>query len=619
MCGFTGIWYAHSDRKIDLEILQEMIRVITHRGPDDGGYHISGNLGLGFRRLSIIDLEAGHQPMCDLHERAWIVFNGEIYNYRQLRFELEALGYKFRTNSDTEVIINAYLEYDEAFVNRLRGMFAFAIWDKKNNKIILGRDRFGVKPLYYALNNNRIVFGSEMKCILKGKFSEKEIDWQAVDSYFSYGYILNPLSIYKDIRKLQPGHLLIIETNGSKLTCKLKKYWQPVFEEDNSINFEDYKEKIREKLKESVKAHLVSDVPVGAFLSGGIDSNAVVSTMAKISPEQVKTFSIGFKESGFNEAILAKKSAAQYGTDHTELYLEPESPSIIESIIDMYDEPFADSSAIPTYFVSKLASQSVKAVLSGDGGDELFGGYDTYRRLLKMQNLRCPIRLGRPVFSLLSRIIPPEVKGKRFLHTLTKDPSKAYAYFMDIWEKEKHSFYHPEIFDLVRQNPAVEIKLNYLIKSKSPDFISRMMELDISSYMVDDILTKVDRSSMANSLEVRVPIIDHEFFELASRIPSSMKIKGQTGKYIFREAMKAQIPDFIYSHPKRGFTAPINKWFKGDWSQFSAQMLDEAKSSNIISPKYINNLLQKENSGSLITRIWPIIVLTSWLRNIHTK
>jgi asparagine synthase (glutamine-hydrolysing) len=619
MCGFSGVLYARKDRIVIPKDLQSMTEVIAHRGPDDEGYHLKDNLGLGFRRLSIIDIDAGNQPMCDSQRRAWIVFNGEIYNYKSIKGDLSKKGYVFNNNSDTEVVINAYLEYGEEFVNRLRGMFSFAIWDDNNKIIILGRDRFGIKPLFYSLNKERLVFGSEMKSILKGGFSKKEFDWQAIDSYFSYGYILSPLSIYKDIRKLSPGHLLIVKNEESQLKGELKRYWKSSFTEDSSINFETYKDLIIEKLNESVKAHLVSDVPVGAFLSGGIDSNAVVSAMVKLYPERVKSFSIGFKEPDFNEALFAKESASKYGTDHTELYLEPYSADIIDKIIDMYDEPFSDSSAIPTYFVSKLASESVKVVLSGDGGDEFFGGYSSYQRLIRMRRYKQLIRICRPLFNKVSLGMPATMKGKRFLYSLTKDPDLVYSYTMQVYEKEKRNFFHPDVIINIMENQAVNIKLGHIAESNTSDYISRMMELDINTYMVDDILTKVDRASMANSLEVRVPIIDHEFFELAARIPSSMKIKGDTGKYIFREALKGQIPDYIYNKPKSGFAIPLTKWFKNDLTKFYLDKLIIARENGIVSPAYIDNLISLKDLGSLTSRVWPIVLFSEWLDLKHNN
>jgi asparagine synthase (glutamine-hydrolysing) len=616
MCGFTGIWFATNERVVDSFLLKEMSNVIKHRGPDDEGFLIDKNIGFGFRRLSIIDLNYGHQPMCDSHGQAWIVFNGEIYNYKSLRKELESRGRIFKTKSDTEVILNSYLEYGIDFVSNLRGMFSFAIWDINKKRIVLGRDRFGIKPLYYLLDSEHLVFGSEMKSILKGNFSKKEIDWQAVDSYFSYGYILSPLTIYNDIRKLSPGHILVIESVNNHFSSTLKRYWKPEFCEDTSITFEDYKKLIREKLNETVNAHLVSDVPVGAFLSGGIDSNVVVSEMIKIYPEKVKTFSIGFNNPRYNEAKLAKRCAEFYGTDHTELYLKPESAEIIDKIVDIYDEPFADSSAIPTYFVAKLAAEKVKVVLSGDGGDEFFAGYESYQRMLSIHKYRRLIRNSRPIFKMISGLMPLSMKGKRFLYSLSKNPEHIYAYTMQVNEMEKKSLFHPDVINKIENDASSRIKLEHLNDNTS-NYISRLLGLDISTYMVDDILTKVDRASMANSLEVRVPIIDHEFFELAAKIPSQMKIKGSTGKFIFRESMKEQIPPDVYTKSKSGFTIPINDWFDNNLTDYYVETLKKAENYGILNTEYLKPFLKNQDLGSQITRVWPILVFTKWMERIH--
>jgi len=614
MCGFTGIWFSDKEKKVSKNLLEKMTSAIAHRGPDASGYHVDGNMGMGFRRLSIIDLEGGQQPMCDATGRAWVTFNGEIYNYKQIREQLLQKGYTFNTHSDTEVLLNAYLEYGNNCVDHLRGMFAFAIYDVRACKLVLGRDRFGIKPLHYLLSNTTLVFGSELKSIVESGYSKKQIDPSAVDSYFSYGYILSPLSIYKDVKKLQAGSLLVITLNNQQcFNSQLIRYWRPTFKPDFKIGYEDYKERLKDKLQETVRMHLVSDVPVGAFLSGGIDSNAVVSSMIKMVPHPIQTFSIGFGNKGFDEAVLAKKSAAIYGTQHTELYLEPGSANLLDKIVEMYDEPFGDSSVIPTYFVSKMAAQSVKVVLSGDGGDEFFGGYKDYQRLLTINKYRHFLKIGSPAFKLLSRNMPKNMKGKRFLYSLSHNPAQVHALTMEINSQEKKDFFSRDFYNQ-DFTTAASIKLNHLQSSLSGDFISKQMELDILTYMTDDILTKVDRASMANSLEVRVPLIDHEFFELAASIPSSMKISGQTGKYILREAVKNQIPDFIYNKPKTGFTVPITKWFKDDLSDYVMASLEDAKSTGIINDDYIDELLKTKNIGSLVTRIWPIIIFSAWHR-----
>lgn len=615
MCGFTGLLFSDKNKTAERSLLEKMTRVIQHRGPDAEGYHLHQNLGMGFRRLSIIDLEGGQQPMCDADNRAWITFNGEIYNYREVKKTLEQKGYRFKTNSDTEVILNAYLEYGRQCVDHLRGMFAFAIYDLKTHKMLLGRDRFGIKPLHYLFADGVFVYGSELKSVLASGFSKKQIDPRAADSYFSYGYVLSPLSIYNDIRKLPSASLLELEADGKGgFRHHISEYWKPVFEPDHTISFEEYKERLKGQLNETVKAHLVSDVPVGAFLSGGIDSNAVVSAMIKLAPDKVKTFSIGFENKGFDEAVMAAKAAKHYGTDHTELYLQPGSADLLDQIVDMYDEPFGDSSAIPTYFVSKMAAQSVKVVLSGDGGDELFGGYNDYRRLLAIRKYRNLLKLSSPFLKAASAAMPKTMKGRRFLYSLSRNPDHLHALAMEINDLEKKSFFSDEYYQSHLGKPASGLKTAFLKNSRSSEYISKQMELDISTYMTDDILTKVDRASMANSLEVRVPLIDHKFFELAASVPAAMKIRGNTGKYIFREAVKEQIPDFIYNKPKTGFTIPVTKWFKDDLSDYVVNALEDAKKTGVINPAYINSLMNDKNPGSLVTRIWPIIIFSAWYR-----
>lgn len=612
MCGFSGILYGDLNKIVDRLMLGKMTDSITHRGPDDEGFFIKDNIGFGFRRLSIIDLKGGHQPMTDNSNQAWIVFNGEIYNYLDIKKDLIEKGFVFNTNSDTEVVLNAYLCYGNAFVEKLRGMFAFAIYDLKKRITILGRDHFGIKPLYYSLNKNTLVFSSELKSIVTTGLITREIDFNAVDCYFSYGYIANDLTIYSDVKKLLPGHIIIFEQKDNVIIAETKNFFSPKFTPNYSYTFDEYKLEIKNKLQQTVKAHLLSDVPVGAFLSGGIDSNAVVSIMAKLYPEKIKTFTIGFNESGFDEAVLAKKSAAFYGTQHHELYLEPESASIIDKLVDIYDEPFADSSAIPTYFLSKLAAQHVKVVLSGDGGDELFGGYGTYQRLKKLNSYRYILNPVRPLFKALASYMNDGVKGKRFINMLSKDPEHMYAYFMQVDNEEKKKLYTNDVFDLVSNNFASQIKVKKIIQSKSNPFISKMMELDLTTYMPDDILVKVDRASMANSLEVRVPLIDVDFFDLASRIPFEMKMNKIGGKFIFKEAIKDIIPDYIYNKPKSGFTIPIHKWMKKDLNDFIKQSLLELKTTQIINPQYIDNILKMDDLRGMATRVWPLVMFSRW-------
>lgn len=620
MCGIAGIAHFNFSHKVILKDLKDMTDTIFHRGPDDEGHLVDNNIGLGFRRLSIIDLSLGHQPMSDSLKKVWIVFNGEIYNYHILRSDLTNLGYRFSTNSDTEVIVNCYLEYGEKCLEKLRGMFAFVVWDKEKNKLFIARDRFGIKPLYYLLDSNGIVFASELKAVYRTNYSKKEIDIKAVDSFFTYGYILSPLTIYKDIKKLPAGHSLSIDLDNPTKTYSPKRYWHPTFSIDYNTSFEDYQYQIREKLRESTKAHLVSDVPVGAFLSGGVDSNSVVSMMSSEYEGKLKTFTIGFEDNKYDESRIAKLTSEKYKSEHHELIINKESALNLEKIISLYDEPFGDSSAIPTYFVSKLAAQHVKVVLSGDGGDEFFGGYDSYRRLLKMSRINLPQSVKYPIFRSLSKILPGNLPGKRFSYTLAQKKMHQYAYFGHMWYDEKSDFFIPEVLRQIRNDPIHRLKTGYLDDSVSNDYLSKMMELDILTYMPDDILTKVDRASMANSLEVRVPIIDHEFFELAMKIPSNHKVKPEKGKYIFREAMRDYLPQEVYNLPKQGFKIPITEWFKDDLNDFVHDNLNSDNSiTDFVQRSYLEKLQHTNKLGSKITRIWPIIVFNYWLNNLHSE
>lgn len=616
MCGFVGIVYFDKEKRVDPNLLVEMNNVQHHRGPDEDGIFIENNIGFGFKRLSIIDLKSGQQPMCDASKKYWIVFNGEIYNFLELKNELIIKGYKFLNNSDTEVILNCYKEYGNECVSKLRGMFSFVIWDSISNKVFFARDRFGIKPLHYIIFKEGIAFSSELKSLFKGDLSKRIVDSKAVDSFFTYGYILSPNTIYTDIKKLPASHTMEVQLAKGYKDYQPVKYWHPTFVADESISFDEYAELIVEGLRDSVKKHLISDVPVGAFLSGGIDSSAVVSIAASIYPGKLKTFTIGFEDGRYNEANLARLTSKMYDTDHHELIITKSSALLLEEIISIYDEPFNDSSAIPTYFVSKLAAEHVKVVLSGDGGDEFFGGYDTYRRLQWMRKLQIPRLIRVPLFNTISNIIPSHVKGKRFAHQMAQNPEYYYVYFNQLTSYSRKEFFTKDWLYKIEADQIQYVKTSYINNSSSDDYISKMMELDILTYMPDDILTKVDRASMANSLEVRVPIIDHEVFKLVQKIPIKYKINKDIGKFILRESMKKQLPEEIYRFPKRGFTIPINLWFKSDLNDFIGDNLDpNSHLSEYINKVYLKKLKAKTNLGSLVVQIWPLVVFNQWLKN----
>ena len=555
MCGICGKVHFDLGKPVFQNDIHKMTELITHRGPDDSGYYIKENVGFGFRRLSIIDLHTGHQPLSNEDGTIWIVFNGEIYNHVSLREELIAKGHQFKTGSDTETIVHLYEEYGSDCVKYLRGMFAFAIWDEKNKKLYCARDRFGIKPFFYFLDHEKFVFGSEIKCVLSQTKSSSTLSISMLDQYLTYGYSSEEGTIYQNIQKLRPGHILEIEHGGK---VKINRYWDIHYTPDYSKTEEEWCELLDDKLSESVKAHLMSDVPLGAFLSGGVDSSAMVALMSKNSSSPVKTFSIGFKEEEFNELKYAREVAKMYNTEHHEQIVEPESVSLLPHLIDSYDEPFADSSAIPTYFVSKFAREYVTVVLSGDGGDELFAGYNKYQRMMNMRNLNVlPDGVSKYFWGGMHKMIPNSVKGKGATYYLSK-PKNSFPAYLSIWQQaEREKLFRRELWQDIKHSPAELNRIESFTNSESSNFLFNMQKMDMQGYMVDDVLTKVDRASMQNSLEVRVPILDHEFAELTASIPSELKIKGTIKKYIFKESMKKHLPESIISHKKMGFTVPL--------------------------------------------------------------
>jgi asparagine synthase (glutamine-hydrolysing) len=611
MCGITGKIYFDKERTVSLEELKVMTNVIQHRGPDDEGHLLLGNVGLGFRRLSIIDLKAGHQPLSDNSERYWITFNGEIYNFQELREMLQKKGYFFRTSSDTEVIVNLYAEYKEKCLDYLRGMFAFVIWDKIENELFGARDRFGIKPFYYYIDNDKFIWASELKSISVAQNIKKDINLSSLDYYFAYGYTPRNQSIFTQIEKLKPGHYFSFNpVKNSKL--KIRPYWEIKFEPDYSKSEEDWKELLYDTLSDSVKMRMISDVPLGAFLSGGIDSSTVVALMSLNSESRIKTFSIGFKEEKYNELQYARQLAEKYNTDHHEYIVEPESIDLIPKLVKAYDEPFADSSAIPTYYVSKLTREHVTVALSGDGGDELFAGYDSYA---KMTSLSKNLFNAQTLFSGINKMIPDHMYGKGLSYYLSKDKHNIGAFFSFWKDYERKKIIKPEIRGRFNPKFAETIKLEMLQNMKG-DFLSKMQQLDMQTYMVDDILTKVDRASMLNSLEVRVPLLDHKFAELSFKIPSELKMKGNLKKYLLKETFKSILPEDIISHKKQGFSMPLNNWFKGDLKDYSYDVLLNSKHLyDYLDKKKVHKMLDNNSVGmrDYSSKIWSLIFLNEWL------
>ncbi len=615
MCGICGKIHFDSDNPVLPEEIHKMTRLIHHRGPDDSGYYIRGNVGLGFQRLSIIDLHSGHQPLSNEDDSLWIVFNGEIYNHISLRQMLIGKGHKYKTNTDTETIIHLFEEYGTDCVKYLRGMFAFVIWNESDKQLFCARDRFGIKPFFYFSDRNKFVFGSEIKCIISETNGSSELSLQMLDHYLAFGYSSADGTIYQNVHKLEPAHTLEIRRDG---TIKKNKYWEISYRPDYNISEDEWARLVEEKLSESVKIHLMSDVPLGAFLSGGIDSSAVVALMARHSKSRVKTFSIGFKEAQFNELKYAREVAKMYNTEHYEQIVEPESIGLLPNLVDTYDEPFADSSAIPTYYVSKFAREHVTVVLSGDGGDELFAGYNTYQ---KMNNIRryniLPKAVSNYFWSGVHQLIPNSVKGKGITYYLSK-PKDGFPAYIAIWsQNERKKLFRKEFWEIIKESPAELQGALSFTKADSSDFLFNMQKLDMQKYMVDDILTKVDRASMQNSLEVRVPILDHEFAELACTIPSALKLKGNSKKYIFKKAMQNHLPQSILSHKKQGFSVPLKYWFKEDLKEYVNDRLSNTRGPlyDYLNPGYVSGIIDEHHKGmrDFSRKIWSLIFLDQWL------
>lgn len=619
MCGIGGVVYFDNNRKVEASLLKRMADSIYHRGPDDEGYYIDRNAGLCFRRLSIIDLAAGHQPITDEKSGLSIIFNGEIYNFMELREKLKKKGYVFKTATDTEVILFLYAEYGTECLQHLRGMFAFAIWDSLNRRLFCARDRFGIKPFYYYNDNEKFVFGSEIKAIMRGDDIDSTLSYDALDSYLAFSYITGDLSVYKSIKKLLPGHYLLLSFRHEP-SVQIRKYWHIEFEPDHSKSENYWIDEINNCLSETVKLHMISDVPLGAFLSGGIDSSAIVSCMAKNSAKQVKTFSIGFRNKEYNELPYARRIAKKYGCEHHEFVVEPESVSILPKLVNFLDEPFADSSALATYYVSKMAREYVTVVLSGDGGDELFAGYNHYTYMNKLHSF--PLNFDSRVFSKIfwggiHAMIPKKMKGKNasYLFSIGKNYLSAGVGIFSM-EERKHLFGHNHIS--INHSQGSELyKMGILKKGLDNDFISNMQYLDMHTFMVDSVLTKVDRTSMMNSLEVRVPLLDHKFAELTFKIPSDLKLKGEEQKYIFKKAMKNSLTKCILNRSKQGFSIPLSMWFREDLNEFVRDTLlsSNPKISTYLEKNYLKKLIEEYFSGKRLKneRIWTLLCLEEWL------
>ena len=614
MCGICGLVCLDGVTAPDPAALAAMNETLVHRGPDSDGSVIDGPAGLAMRRLSIIDLAGGDQPIANEDGRIQVIQNGEIYNYRELMEELHGRGHTFSTHSDTEVLVHLYEERGPAFVDALRGMFAIAIWDARHGRLVLARDPFGIKPLYYRVAGGEISFASELKAMLRQPGFSREIDPAALESFLAFNSIPSPLTIFKEARKLPAGHTLVME--GGEVT--VSRYARPTPAPAGEVRTEGddvLAEELRERLRDSVRAHLVSDVPVGVLLSGGIDSAALTAMAAGESGYRVSTFSIGFEESSFDELAQARLVAERYGTDHHELILRPDAVDLLPRLVEAFDEPFGDSSALPTYLVSQLAADTVKVVLSGEGGDELFGGYYTYvaDRLAPRVGRAAPFL--RPLVDLLpssSGKVSFDYKAKRFMRGAHLPPVERHHAWKEIFSPEAQE----ELLSESRISDPLDVYRARYAETEGSQELARFQDLDLGIYLVDDLLVKTDRASMAHSLEARVPFCDPVVAELALALETRQKVRGFSKKRLLRQAMEPLVPREIIRGRKQGFSIPVAAWLRGDLEPFARDVLspETIERQGYLNPAGVSKVLDDHVSGreDLSRQIWGLLSFTLW-------
>jgi len=628
VCGIAGLFDTKGTREVSRELLHRMNESQHHRGPDEGGLHIEPGVGLAHRRLSIIDLSSGQQPLFNEDGSVAVVFNGEIYNFQELVPELEALGHTFRTKSDTEVIVHGWEAWGEGCVKRFRGMFAFALWDRNRQTFFLARDRLGVKPLYYALlPDGWLLFGSELKSLMAHPGLKRDIDVYAVEEYFAFGYVPEPRTIFTSAKKLPPATTMVVQRGGA--APEPREYWDIPFVVDPLISEQEAIEELVRRLKESVSLRLISEVPLGAFLSGGVDSSAVVAMMAGVSSEPVNTCSISFGDPKFNESAYAKIIADRYHTQHRVEQVQSDDFDLIDKLAWLYDEPYADSSAIPTYRVCELARKNVTVALSGDGGDESFGGYRRYRFHMMEEKMRSALPLGlrRSLFGAMGRVYPkadwaPRVfRAKSTFEALARNSVEAYFHAVSIFrEPMRRRLLSPAFQSKLGGYSAIEVMNHHAKRSPTDDPLGLIQYLDMHTYLVGDINTKVDRASMAHSLEVREPLMDHKLVEWISSLPTGLKIRGQEGKYLLKKAMEPFVPNEVMYRPKMGFAVPLASWFKGPLKQRvrDAVLGDRLLDTGFFNAPYLRELLDQHQSGARdhSAPLWTLLMFDAFLKNV---
>ena len=633
MCGITGIFDTRGPQPIEAAVLRRMNDSQAHRGPDEHSLHIEPGLGMGHRRLSVIDVATGQQPIFNEDGSVVLVYNGEIYNFRALRTELQAAGHVFSTRSDTEVVVHAWEEWGADCVQRFRGMFAFALWDRNRQSFFMARDRLGVKPMHYALlDDGRLLFGSELKSVLAyrgagGQALRQDIDPLALEQYFALGYVAEPRTIFSGALKQPPGHTLLIR-RGQPLP-EPRRFWDLRFTLNSTLTEAEACSELVRRLRESVDLRMIAEVPLGAFLSGGVDSSAVVQAMAGLSSGPVNTCAIAFDVPAFNESEFARLVADRYRTNHRVETVGSDDFDLIDTLAHLYDEPYADASAIPTYRVSQMARKHVSVALSGDGGDETFGGYRRYRLHMMEERMRASLPAGvrKPVFGLLGRLYPkadwaPQMlRAKTSFQGMARDSVEAYFHSMSlIREPLRSRLYSPALKAQLGGYSALDVFRGHAARAGTDDPLALIQYIDLNTYLVGDINTKVDRASMAHSLEVREPLMDHELVEWAATLPSSFKLRGGNGKHFFKKAMEPHLPAEVLYRPKMGFSVPLARWFRGPLRvRVRSALLEGAiAESGFLDLTVVRQLIDQHQAGSHdhAQPLWSLMMFDAFLRKV---
>lgn len=624
MCGLVGVFDTLGQRAVDQDLLQRMNASLAHRGPDGAGFHVGSGIGLGHRRLAIIDLNGGRQPLYNEDGGVVVVFNGEIYNFQELAAELTAAGHVFRTHSDTEVIVHAWEQWGAASVKRFRGMFAFALWDEARQTLFLARDPLGKKPLYYSLHDDFLLFGSELKAVLACPAVSRALDPRAVEDYFAYGYVPDPRSIYAAVHKLPPAHSLSWRRGDAPPTPQ--PYWDLPFDRPWRGDLEDAQSELRARLREATKLRMIADVPLGAFLSGGVDSSAVVATMAGLSDKPIKTFSIGFGDQEYDETKYARRLAERYKTDHYSREVSPDDFELLDRLAGVYDEPFGDSSAMPTYQVCALARERVTVALSGDGGDEMFAGYRRYAMHSRTEAIRrlIPACIRAPLFGGLAWAYPKadwaprRLRAKTTFQELASDSCGAYFQAVSVMNDSLRARLYSPAFrrDLQGYN-AIEVLRGHWDRAPTDDILLKTQYVDLKTWLAGGILVKVDRAGMANSLEVRAPLLDHTLAEWSAGLPADIKLRGDSGKRVLKRAMEPLVDRDMLYRPKRGFSMPLRQWFRGPLRSRLEAMASGSRlaDSGVFDPDALRCLVAQHLSGrnDHAAALWLLLMFDAFL------